>query len=63
MVETEGTHAAGVAGSDMQRQVEAQTPLGRIGQPQDVAGAAVFLACADSGWMTGETIVLAGGFH
>ncbi|PYJ07192.1 MAG: oxidoreductase [Verrucomicrobia bacterium] len=63
MVETEGTHAAGVAGSDMQRQVEAQTPLGRIGQPQDVAGVAVFLASTDSGWMTGETIVLAGGFH
>jgi len=63
MVETEGTHAAGIAGSDVQRQVEAQTPLGRIGQPQDVAGAAVFLASADSRWMTGETIVLAGGFH
>src|SRR5207253_8694893 len=43
MVETEGVHAAGISGSDMRRQVEAQTPLGRIGQPQDIAGAAVFL--------------------
>jgi 3-oxoacyl-[acyl-carrier protein] reductase len=45
MVETEGVHSAGIAGSDVQKQVEAVTPLGRIGQPQDIAGAAVFLAC------------------
>src|SRR6266704_779455 len=50
MVETEGVHAAGLADSDFRRQIEAQTPLGRIGQPADVAPAAVFLASADSGW-------------
>ena len=63
MVETEGVHAAGIAGSDMQKQVEAQTPLGRIGQPQDIATAAVFLASPDSGWLTGETMVISGGLR
>jgi 3-oxoacyl-[acyl-carrier protein] reductase len=62
MVETEGVHAAGIAESDMRKQVEAQTPLGRIGQPQDIAGAAVFLASADSSWITGETLTIAGGY-
>ena len=47
MVETEGTRSAGIAESDMRKQVEAQTPLRRIGQPQDIAGAAVFLASDD----------------
>src|SRR5947199_555530 len=61
MVETEGWHAAGIAGSDLHKQVEAQTPLGRIGQPQDIAPAAVFLASADSGWITGETLHISGG--
>jgi 3-oxoacyl-[acyl-carrier protein] reductase len=61
MVETEGTHSAGITESDMRKQVEAQTPLGRIGQPRDIAGAAVFLASADSSWITGETFVIAGG--
>jgi len=61
MVETEGTHSAGIAESEMRKQVEAQTPLGRIGQPQDIAGAAVFLASADSSWITGETLVISGG--
>jgi 3-oxoacyl-[acyl-carrier protein] reductase len=63
MVETEGVHAAGIVGSDMQKGVEAQTPLGRIGQPQDIATAAVFLASSDSSWMTGETLVIAGGLR
>jgi len=63
MVETEGTHSAGIAESDMRKQVEAQTPLGRIGQPQDIAGAAVFLASADSSWITGETFVISGGYR
>ena len=63
MVETEGTHSAGIAESDMRKQVEAQTPLGRIGQPRDVAGAAVFLAAADSSWITGETFVISGGYR
>ena len=63
MVETEGVHAAGFAESDFRRQVEAQTPLGRIGQPRDVAPAAVFLASPDSSWITGETFTIAGGFR
>ena len=61
MVETEGMHSAGFAESDFRRQIEAQTPLGRIGQPQDIAPAAVFLASADSGWITGETLYISGG--
>ena len=61
MVETEGTHAAGIEGSDMQKAVLAQTPLGRLGQPADIAGTVVFLASADSSWISGETFVIAGG--
>jgi len=61
MVETEGVHAAGIAESDMRKQVEATTPLGRIGQPQDIAPAAVFLASDDSSWITGETFFISGG--
>jgi len=63
MVETEGTHAAGIEDSDMQEHVRAQTPLGRLGQPGDIAGTAVFLASADSSWITGETFVIAGGLR
>jgi len=61
MVETEGVHAAGIADSDWRKQTEAQTPLGRIGQPQDIAPAAVFLASSDSAWITGETLYISGG--
>ena len=63
MVETEGTHSAGIAESEMRKQVEAQTPLGRIGQPRDIAGAVVFLASRDSSWITGETFVISGGYR
>jgi 3-oxoacyl-[acyl-carrier protein] reductase len=63
MVETEGTHSAGIAESDMRKQVEAQTPLRRIGQPQDIAGTAVFLASDDASWITGETFVISGGYR
>ncbi len=63
MVETEGFHASGIAGSDFQRQIEAQTPLGRIGQPRDIGPAAVFLASDDSDWITGETLYIAGGYR
>ena len=63
MVETEGVRSAGIAESDMRKATERQTPLGRIGQPQDIAPAAVFLASADSGWMTGESLFLSGGWH
>jgi 3-oxoacyl-[acyl-carrier protein] reductase len=63
MVETEGVHAAGFAESDFRKQIEAQTPLGRIGQPQDIAPAAVFLASSDSAWMTGESLYISGGLR
>ena len=60
-VETEGTHTAGIVGSDFAKQLIAQTPLGRFGQPEDVAPVAVFLASSDSGWLTGEVIRASGG--
>jgi 3-oxoacyl-[acyl-carrier protein] reductase len=63
MVETEGVRSAGIAESEMRKRVEAQTPLGRIGQPRDIAGAAVFLASDDSSWVTGETFVISGGYR
>jgi 3-oxoacyl-[acyl-carrier protein] reductase len=63
MVETEGVHAAGFAESDFRKQLEAQTPLGRIGQTQDIAPAAVFLASRDAAWITGETLLIAGGLR
>jgi 3-oxoacyl-[acyl-carrier protein] reductase len=63
MVETEGVHAAGFIGSDFQKQSEAQTPLGRIAQPDDIAPIAVFLASGESGWMTGETLLASGGLR
>jgi 3-oxoacyl-[acyl-carrier protein] reductase len=62
MVETEGFHAAGIAESDFQKLVESQTPLGhRIGQPEDIGRAAVFFASGDSGWVTGQKVIAAGG--
>lgn len=61
MVETEGLHKTGLAEGDFRRQVEAQTPLGRIGQPDDIAPAAVFLASDDARWITGETLYISGG--
>jgi 3-oxoacyl-[acyl-carrier protein] reductase len=63
MVETEGTQSAGITESDMRKQIQAQTPLGRIGQPQDIAGAAVFLASNDAAWITGETFLISGGYR
>jgi 3-oxoacyl-[acyl-carrier protein] reductase len=63
MVETEGVHAAGIAESDFRKQTEAQTPLGRIGQPQDIAPLAVFLASSDSSWITGESFYVSGGMR
>jgi 3-oxoacyl-[acyl-carrier protein] reductase len=61
LVETEGTHAAGFASGDFKKEFETQTSLGRIGQPKDIATAAVFLASPDSSWITGETLLVAGG--
>jgi 3-oxoacyl-[acyl-carrier protein] reductase len=63
LVETAGVHAAGFVGSEFQKHFEAQTPLGRIAQPEDIAPIAVFLASADSGWLTGETILASGGLR
>jgi 3-oxoacyl-[acyl-carrier protein] reductase len=63
MIETEGVHTAGFVGGDFQKNVESQTPLGRIGQPKDIATVATFLASEDSAWITGETFVTAGGFR
>jgi 3-oxoacyl-[acyl-carrier protein] reductase len=61
MVESEGTHAAGFIGGDFQKNIEAQAPLGRIGQPEDIAKVAVFLAGDEAGWLTGERISASGG--
>ncbi len=61
MVETEGVHTAGFIGSDFQKKTEAETPLGRIGQPGDIATIAAFLASDDSYWVTGQFIKASGG--
>jgi 3-oxoacyl-[acyl-carrier protein] reductase len=61
MVETEGTHTAGLIGSDFHINAEKTAPLGRIGQPNDIAPIAVFLASDESRWLTGETIIASGG--
>jgi 3-oxoacyl-[acyl-carrier protein] reductase len=66
VVETEGVHAARahpIHSGDFRKQIEANTPLGRIGQPPDIGPAAVFLASEDSRWITGETLYIAGGFR
>ena len=61
VVETEGTHAGGIIGSEFERQAAQQTPLGRIGQPADIAAVAVFLGSDDARWVTGETLFASGG--
>ncbi len=63
MVETEGTHTAGFIGSDFEKQIVTQAPLGRIGQVNDIATIATFLASDDSGWLTGEKFVASGGMR
>jgi len=63
MVETEGVQAAGFLESDFEKATVAQTPLGRVGQPGDIASVAVFLASDDSGWLTGEHILAGGGLR
>jgi 3-oxoacyl-[acyl-carrier protein] reductase len=60
---TEGAITAGVVGSDLEKSIIAQTPLGRLGQPDDIAKIAVFLASDQSSWLTGERIGAAGGFR
>ncbi len=61
MVETEGVHAAGFIGTDFQKAAVAATPLGRLGQPDDIATVALFLASDDSAWVTGQVLMAAGG--
>ena len=60
-VETEGTHDIGITGSDIEKMMIDRTPLGRIGQPDDIARVAVFLASDDSAWLTGERLKASGG--
>jgi 3-oxoacyl-[acyl-carrier protein] reductase len=62
-VETEGFQAMGAAGEELVKHFAAQTPLGRIAQPADIAPIAVFLASQDSGWLTGETLLASGGLR
>ena len=63
IVETEGTQAGGMLGGEAEKAMVAQTPLGRLGQPRDIAPVAVFLASEDAGWLTGETIIVSGGMR
>jgi len=63
IVETEGTHSAGFIGSDFEKQIVAQTPLGRAGRPDDIGAVAAFLASDDSRWITGEQILVTGGLR
>jgi len=62
-VETEGTHTSGIIGSDFETKLVANTPLGRMGQPDDIAKVAVFLASNESAWITGEKIAVSGGIY
>jgi 3-oxoacyl-[acyl-carrier protein] reductase len=62
-VETDGYHAGGFSGSDFEKGAVAQTPLGRIGRPEDFGPIAVFLASDEAGWLTGETLVASGGLR
>jgi 3-oxoacyl-[acyl-carrier protein] reductase len=63
MVETEGTHRTGMIGSDFEKQLITQAPLGRTGQVQDINPIAVFLASSDSAWLTGEVLIASGGIR
>lgn len=63
VVETEGSHTAGFIGSDFEAKLVTTTPLGRTGQPEDIAKVAVFLASDDAAWITGEKISVTGGLY
>lgn len=63
MIETEGTHTTGILDSDFRKNTESQTPLGRIGRPEDIATAVTFLASDDASWITGETLFITGGYR
>ncbi len=60
---TEGTHSAGVVGSDFEKEAIARAPLGRAGRPDDIASAAVFFASDNSAWLTGERVFVSGGLR
>jgi 3-oxoacyl-[acyl-carrier protein] reductase len=63
LVETEGVHTGGFSGSGFEKRVVAQSPLGRVAQPEDIAPITVFLASAESGWRAGETLLASGGLR
>jgi 3-oxoacyl-[acyl-carrier protein] reductase len=63
LILTEGLHSAGIDEGEFRTNVESQTPLGRVGQPDDVAHAAVFFASDDAGWITGQSLLVSGGFR
>jgi 3-oxoacyl-[acyl-carrier protein] reductase len=63
MIDTEGARAGGFVGTEFQKMVEAQAPLGRMGRPDDIAPTAVYLASSDSKYMTGETLLVSGGLR
>jgi len=63
LVVTEGVHASGFFEEAFRQKIEAITPLGRIGQPEDIAPAVAFLASSDASWITGETLIIGGGLH
>jgi 3-oxoacyl-[acyl-carrier protein] reductase len=63
VVETEGTQSAGIIGSDFEKAITAQVPLGRTGQVGDIASIASFLASDDSRWLTGEQLLATGGLR
>jgi len=63
LIETEGVHSAGIIGSDFEKGAIAQAPLGRIGQPDDISPAAVFLASQDAKFVTGQTLHISGGLR
>jgi 3-oxoacyl-[acyl-carrier protein] reductase len=63
LTETEGTHSAGMLASEFEAGIIAQTPLGRLGQPQDIADVVAFVASDDARWLTGERILAGGGLR
>jgi 3-oxoacyl-[acyl-carrier protein] reductase len=62
-VDTEGTRGVGLIGNEVEKQLVAQTPLGRLGQPADIGRIAVFLASDDAGWVSGAWIRASGGLQ
>jgi 3-oxoacyl-[acyl-carrier protein] reductase len=63
LTETEGTHSAGMLATEFEAGIVAQTPLGRLGQPQDIADVVAFVASEDARWLTGEKIIAGGGLR